>query len=358
MIEFLTLKSKAFGLDVSDLSLKIAYLEKTRKGFGLSSWGEKKIEPGIIEVGKIKDEESFSNHLRESVKGVKGKKIDTKNVVVSLPEEKSFLQVIQTPKMSKEELNEAIYQEVENYVPLPIENVYFDFEIIEPVKNHLDHFDVLINAIPKEIVNPYVASFKKANLQPVVLEFESRAIVRSLIKNNVSGYPIMIIDIGKRRTSFIIFSGHSLRFTFSSPVSSGKITEFISQKRSVDFSQAEKIKKELNLKKQDKESKEIFEIIKPVLSDLTDQVKKYINFYSSHASHEHLSPSGESGKIKKIIFCGGGASLEGLDYFLEEKTGIPTRKGNPLMDIKNSSEFPSEKSLSFTTALGLALRKS
>ena len=60
MLEFLTLKPEALGLDISDLSLKIIKLKKGRKFFTLSSFGKEEIEPGIIKGGEIKDEKKLA----------------------------------------------------------------------------------------------------------------------------------------------------------------------------------------------------------------------------------------------------------------------------------------------------------
>ncbi len=45
MLDFLNLKPEAFGLDISDLSLKIVKLKKKGKYFSLASFGEKEIQP-------------------------------------------------------------------------------------------------------------------------------------------------------------------------------------------------------------------------------------------------------------------------------------------------------------------------
>jgi len=363
MLDFFTLKPATFGLDISDLSLKIIKFENRRGKLDLASWGEKRMQPGIIETGEIKKEDTLAENIRKAVSEVKGVRLKTKYVVVSLPEEKSFLQVIQMPKMSKEELESSIYYEAENYIPLPIDKVYLDFQVIKPIQDHLDHTDVLINAIPKETIDPYVRSLKKAGLKPKVLEIESQAVIRALVKNSVSFSPLLLIDIGENRTSFIIFSGHSLRFTFSLPLSSKKITQAIADKLGIDFSQAEKIKKNYNLNEKDKDgkSKDVFEAMTPVLVELVNQTKKHIDFYRTHASHEHLLPSETPGEIKKIILCGGGANLKGLDGFLEKQIGMPVEIGNPWINVFPESSakkrvLSSARSLSFATAIGLALR--
>lgn len=376
-MNFLSLKPSAFGLDFSDLSLKIAKLKKKRKFLLLTSWGEIEIKPGIIEMGEIKNEKALVEVIKEGLKKVNGEKLRTKNVIASLPEKKAFLQVIQMPKMEKEELKTAILFEAENYIPLPIEEVYLDFQIIPPVHNSLDHFDILIAALPKNTVNPYFSCLQKAGLFPVALEIESQSISRALIKNSLSPFPVLIIDFGKTRTSFIIFSGHSLRFTSSNSISSQEITEAIAKTLKLELSEAEKLKlkyglplttfRESSLGRQKPQKvvrglelpEKISEAIIPVLTDLVKQIKRYIDYYQTYASHEHLPPNGKL--IEKIILCGGGANLKGLADFLSTELGIPAELGNPWLNIlpkplKQIPKLSFEESLSYTTALGLALK--
>lgn len=377
MFEFLTLKPESFGLDISDLSLKIIKLRKKRGTLSLASFGETEIPAGTIEAGEIKDEEVLAKIIKEAINKVKGEKLKTKYVTASLPEEKAFLQVIQMPKMTEEELKKAIRFEAENYIPLPIEEVYLDFQIVQPIYNHLDHLDVLIAALPKKTVDPYVTSMKKAGLSPLVLEIESQAISRALVKNEVSPFPVLLIDLGATRTSFIIFSGYSLRFTSSIPVSSQKFTDAISKTLNISFLEAEKLKQKYGLERSEKiqlrkkpgetkfereiiEDKKIFNALIPSLIDLVEQIKKHLSYYQTHASHEHLSSNGK-GTVTKILLSGGGANLKGLPDILSLELKIPVEMGNPWVNIlpeplKEVPELSYEKSLSFATALGLALR--
>ena len=60
MINFLALQQEAFGLDISDLSLKIIKLKKRGNGLQLASWYQTDIRPGIIEKGIIQDENELA----------------------------------------------------------------------------------------------------------------------------------------------------------------------------------------------------------------------------------------------------------------------------------------------------------
>jgi len=96
---------------------------------------------------------------------VNGEKLKAKDIVFSLPEEKVFLKVIKMPKMTVEELREATVFEVENYIPISVEDVYLDFTILD--QGVLDQ-KILIAASPKKVVKNYLSLFEKCGLKNAV----------------------------------------------------------------------------------------------------------------------------------------------------------------------------------------------
>jgi len=333
------------------------------------SHGEKDIAPGVIREGRIVEQEKLVSLIEETLQEVKGEKLSSNYVVASLPEERAFFKVIQMPKIQEGDLRSAVIYEAENYIPMPIEQVYLDFQVVPPLHGELDHLDVLIGAVPKEMVDPYLFALKEAGLEPKALEVESLAITRALIKDEISPSPVLLIDFGATRTSFIIFSGHALRFTTSISVSSASFTEIIAKNLGVPLKEAEELKKKYGLEekiklKMDREETDlrkkrskIFEILMPALIDLAQQIDKHLHYYQTHSSHEHLAPDNQG--VSKILLCGGGSNLKGLPEFLEQKIKIPVELGNPWINILTEKEKPTmplSKSMAYTTALGLALR--
>jgi type IV pilus assembly protein PilM len=371
MFNFFNLKPDSFGLAISDSFIKIAKLKKRGNFFKLASFGKSQISPGIIEDSQIKNEEGFINSVREAIKKVRGDKIKTKNVVFSLPENKAFFTIIQMPKMTEEELELAVPFEAENYIPIQAEEFYCDFEVIKPLKNNLDHLDILVAALPRKIVDPYIYCLKKAGLAPLALEIESCSISRAVIKNEVSPFPLLILNFEERYTNLTIFSGCSLHFTTSLPISSEQLTNSIAKSLNIDFKEAERIKfkygiqltsskkRKLRVRKEEKLIKSISEALIPILSDLQEQIKKHINYYQTHFDHQHLLK--QNLVIEKIIISGKEANLKGFPSFLSFSLNIPLEIANPWINIlpeplKEVPELSFEESLEYTAALGLALR--
>lgn len=347
----------AFGLDISDRSIKAIWLAKEREGFELSSWISKDIPTGLVEGGEIKDVKKVAALARETIDSVKGKRIKTPYVAVSLPEERSFLSVVQMPKAQEKELKTAIMLEAENYIPLPLEEVALDFQIIPSAdKDQREHFDVLLAAFPKTIVNGYAEVAKQSGFIPVVLEPESIAIARALIKEGISAEPLFLIDFGASRATIIAFSGYSIRYTYSIPVSSAALTKAIAESLGITFEEADRLKVDHGLD-QNFEKGKLLSAMEPVLEEFAREIEKQFDFYQTHTGHQH----GIFGnRISRIFLSGGGSLLPGFDDWLAKRLRVDVDFANPWVNVlrkkrETAQDVPFRKSLVFATAIGLSL---
>jgi len=64
-------KKLAFGLDLSDLSLKIIQLKERKGKLSLASFIKESIPTGLVEGGEIKREEELVKILEEALKEAK-----------------------------------------------------------------------------------------------------------------------------------------------------------------------------------------------------------------------------------------------------------------------------------------------
>ena len=348
----------SFGLDVSDESYKFIQLKKSKKNIGLQSFGYGDIGNGIIENGEVKDEDALVEIIKDAVKNPAKGKITTKHVVLSLPEEHSFIRVLQLPKIGKEETKEAIKWEIEQNIPLGIDEVYFDWQVMNDKDSKNDHQDILIVAIAKEVADPYLSVTKKSGLIGVAMESESISLARSVIKNLSTDAPVLIVNIGSTITNFVIFSGDAVRFSSSIPLAGDKMIEAISKKLKVDKKEAKRLFYEVGLDKKLDTDGAVASALESSFFELTSQIKNYISFYESHSEHDHTS---NKKNIQKIILSGGVANLYGIAAHISNILKIQAEISNPWVNILKGelNEVPDlsyKKSLSYTTALGLALR--
>jgi type IV pilus assembly protein PilM len=318
-----------FGIDFSDRVIKIAQLEKKNERLILSSYIREDIPEGIIEDGEIK----------------------SKFVIYSIPETKGFIRVIKIPYTEKEGLENVIFTEVEQLFPISPDESYVDWQVLGSADNNRT-LEVLVAAVPQNVVDSYSESLTLAGLKPVAAEIESIAISRSLINENASQKPVLIIDMGKDRTGFIIFKSPAVQFTASIPVCGKETNRAIARKMGISEAEAEALKNKCGLDPKE-DCSEIYKAMDSSLNEMTGYINKLLEYYHEHHKNE--------ADISKVVICGGESKIAGVSPFLSLKIKKEIEKGNPWINIISTKykEIPiisRSDSLVFVTVLGLALR--
>lgn len=353
----LLLRVPLVGFDVSDESVKYAAFRPRANGLvALEYIGELRLRPGLIVKGEIQQPDMLAATLREWAES-NSQITRSSFCAVSLPEEKSYVRIIQLPHISVDQIKEAVRWEIESHIPLPEQDLVYDYEIIEPLQDHLDHRDILITAFSRTIASSYLSAFKNAGMRVAALELESQAIVRAIVQDLSEGDATLIIDLGRLRTSFILFAGGATLFTSTIQIGGNLFEEHIKKILGVKSRRAAAIKKEFGLDRTALDGK-VFEALVPPLSVLTDELQKAMSYFRENTQHRH----GVSPDIRQVLLTGGDANLLGLDAYVSRILNIPARRAHPFSALKKtfapwaSPPMPDNKAMRFTTAIGLALR--
>ena len=348
----------AAGFDISDESIKHIEFEKNKDKLKIKNYGEKNLPPDIIVNGEIKNENALSDFLSKNYKNS-----GIKNIIVSLPEEKAFIDIIELPRIETKNIKQALNVQIENYFPLKRGNAVFDYEILDYPDSGT--IDAVVAAFPSELILSYKNILDKAGLYPLSFELESEALIRSLMSEKSDDFK-MIIDFGKTRTSITIIFENKIFFTTTIKIGGKDIDRAISRSLSLSADEAEKTKKQIAISPQKSGTEKdktdgklaVLQTIMPVLYTLSQEIKKYTEYWSTHYGHKHKK--NRETEIKEIILCGGDANLPGLAEFLSEKLNIPVKLANVWINVFNFDDYIPEikfnASLKFATAIGLALR--
>jgi len=349
------IKKRSIGIDISDLSVKAVVLEKNGKEINFIFFKKFELLKGAVEKGDIKNEQEVVGAVQKVFQSLKQeKKIKVKKIAVSLPEEKSFVDIIKLPVLKEtDKIASIVSFEAENVIPFPLADVYFDFEKIETTAKIAKCQEVILSACPKKIVDGYLKIFQKIDKTPCVMEVESFSVARAITEKNFFYSPFLLVDFGLTRTTLAIFAGKNLRFTCTICPSSEQLTKSIASFFGVSESAGEEIKKKEGLLGK----KDVFEAAIPFLHDMVGQIKHYIDYYKTHWPKCQEFSSANS--LKKILLCGEGANLKGLAEFLSEELSIEVEKADCLVNIgqkKMLQKLEKEDFLGFATAIGLALK--
>ena len=348
------IRSPVIGLDISDRSIKYVGL-KQGQTVAIELFGEMEVPEGIIVAGELVREEQFVTLLRELTARA-GRAFHSSVMVGGWPEEKSFLRLLRLPQAAPSAVEEAIRWGLEDQIPLPPEDAYFDYELTNPLPGHSGHADAVITAFPKEIVDAYVNALKEAGLKPVALELECQAIVRSVVKDPRSADGKIVIDMGRNRTSFTIFTGGALLFTTTVAVGGRLIETTIAKAIGAGPEEAMRVKKEIGLAPNAYDGK-LYSALLPHMETLSVELGKAVNYYEDQIPRVH----GGLARINAILLSGGDSNLYGLDTYLASAIHIPVKQADPFVTFRDRMSYlippiPKNEALAFTAAIGLALR--
>lgn len=344
---------RAFGLDISDSSLKFMQLSPRKSGFGIDLYGVKPLKKGVVDRGIIKDKEKLSEVIKKLRLEYKDAHL-SKYVVLSLPDENTFLKTIKLPYAGRRELESTIVVEAERNIPLDVDSLYLDYYIFE--ENPKDStIRVLLAAAKNTVVDSFVDTVVDAGLLPVIVEPEVSAIGRSVLSSADKDKDIMVIEIGANRTRLIAFINATAKVTGSVNFSANDINQLIAQELKMDVKQAKDLKWSKNLLN-DSKYKFLEKSLSSSFKSLGLAVRQNIESWNSGKEEGAVTFSPQ-----KIILSGGGASIPGLLESLSRNLKLPVEKANPLKNLftkKEQKNLPMDLKTAqlFSTAFGLADR--
>lgn len=331
---------EAFGLDIGDRSLKIAHIKTIGSTPSLVSYGSLPLADDIFDKGQIKKSEALAASLKAVVAGARGRKIKTPYVHACLPETHTFIKLLTLTCPVAGELPAKIREELPNHFPVAADELYLDWQIVDPPGGGRppdDVYKIAVGAVPRTIADSFTACLLAAGLTPVSLQVEAEAILRSLLPQaDLPKTPIAVIDIGATRSSFICFDQGSIQFSTSLSFAGDTLTALIAQALKLSPAEAEKAKIICGLDPNCAEGI-VSELMGSAVAQMVAETKTNIAYYNEHFSH--ASP------ITSIILCGGGSHTKKLKETLEQPLGdIHVYLGNPLINlVKNLKSVVAKK---------------
>jgi len=339
------LSQPSFGLDISDESLKYVELVNTRHGIRIGRNGERKIPPGIIESGKIKDPKQM-----EAILLLLRKEVGMKSVRVSLPEGQIYLFKLRLEKAGLEHVREAIELSLEEHIPIPAQDAIFDYQVLIEEEQYLY---IQVTAIPAGILENYLSVFRDSGIWVKSFELEGQAITRAIVKkDDMATY--MIVDFGEKSTGISVVSRGIVMFTSTLDIGGSSLDTMIEKNFNVKQSEAEEMKKEYGLKR-NAENKEIFPVLLNSVSILRDEISRNFLYWNTHKEENGK----ETPQIERIRLCGGDSNLLWLAEYFSVSMKVKVSMANVWSNIVDTTEYVPEvnfkQALSFAAALGLAL---
>jgi type IV pilus assembly protein PilM len=255
--------------------------------------------------------------------------------------------------LADEEMGEQIELQADQYIPFPLEEVSYDYEVMGPSASDPDMVDVLLAATRSENVEQRQEVLEAAGLTARVVDIEAYALENAcrLLTYQMPDLgverTIAVVDFGATTTTFSVLNDLRIIYTRDQQFGGRQLTDEIMRQYGLSYEEAGKAKKEGGLPDNYQA-----EVLHPFMDDMAQQVNRSMQFFlSSNSQYESLD---------LLVICGGCSGIRGVDAHVQERTGIPTVIGNPFGEVKLSSKAKAQLAESDAGALmiacGLALR--
>lgn len=345
MIKIFEKHYQYIGLHVNSHAIKAIQFNFRNKSTTINAYVNAPVPNGLMQDDAFLDTTKISEFIKSSLKNPTSGNFSAKRVIISLPESKSFVRVMEMALMDESKAEVAIMFEAEAYIPVPMEQVYFDWQILSKTSKTMS---VLVVASPKDYVDNFIHIVEDAGLKLCGVEVEAQSVARALVPADVEE-PILIADIDAFKTALIMVERGALKFTSSVPIAANTFTTKIAKEFNLTPAAAEKLKREVGLANT-VEYPNLKTALNPILEDLASEIKNILKFHYEHSDV----------RVSKLLLTGGGSKLlhmsDLLTLLLEAYAPIEVVVANPLEHIPNlmHTTLTPYEALSFTTAIGLA----
>jgi len=379
---FLSKKTQLVAIDIGSSSIKLVQLSELKDGeFELTHFGMMPLAEECIVEGAIKKPDLVAKALADLIKA---EKIQSRYAVSAVVGEAVFIKKIKVPVMSEEELSEKITQEAEQYIPFDIDDVALDFQLLGTVKTEeAEEFDnsknsefneesqsndsqqedsneeadeemmeVLLVAVQRAVIDERTDILLEVGLKPAIIDLNVFALMNAAqLTNDLSSMGVTaLIDLGDSFTHINIIQDGTMGYTRDIPVGGDYCTKMLMSKFKVPFNQTLAIKR--GNFSSDIDEEEVVKIISQAYKKVLEEVQKSFEYFGT------LSGS----KVDRVLLCGGGSMIRGLDGFFADYLDVPVEILNPMQGVKiNPKNFDNslidEMGGLSTVALGLATRR-
>lgn len=332
-----------FGLDIGHGKVRVMQLRPAKRMPQVVGYGEITFDPGAVKDGVIEKPEIVAAATQDLFKHHLIGDITTHRAAIALPIARAFTRSLEIPALNDKELAEAVQNEVEQYIPAAVEDLYIDYSrtnLTGVVAN------VLIVAMPKPIVDSYLVLARLLGLEAVMMQTSSGAGAALFARDSQSDLPSLLIDFGSDSADITVYD--------NGPVVSGTVacgselfTAAISRELGVTEKEAALIKAKYGLSLSKKQA-QIEKALDPSLSLLIKEIKRTIRYYEEHVHDKQ--------KISQVIIAGGGANMPGLAEHLTRSLRMAVRSFDPTsyIDFGRLQPFNVTERMSYVTAAGLA----
>ncbi len=213
VLEALRVKTPVAGLEISDLTLRLAVP-------GSERWDiyNERLPLGVIEDGVVKDPVRFKESIL-SLKKLAAERYGKRKipVVVSLVSSQIYTQAFPLPVVQEGETEKVIALNLKMISPLNFDDVYVGWQYVKK-ESSAGRFEILGAFLKRPVVLGIESALEGGGFRPLALEPRSLSLAR-LIRNlgmgAVGGKPAAVLSVSEEGLNFLVVKEGQMYFEYT-----------------------------------------------------------------------------------------------------------------------------------------------
>jgi type IV pilus assembly protein PilM len=307
---------RVIGVDVGTNAVRAAEMVVGDRP-SLYRFGQVSLPVGAVHEGEVVDTAAVSAALRRLWKEVG---FGNRSVRVGLASARVILRIVDVPELNDADTRSALALQLDEYVPIRIEDTVFDFQPLPPSDDPELGRRVLLAAAHQDAVRPLVDAVRGAGLRVAAVDVVPAALARAFHDHRPDpGHVDVVVSIGGG-TIVVVAAREGLPMfarTITN-VSGRSITERIAARLAVSDVDAERYKRGDHL---DSVQADVARTAaEPAIAELVEEIRDSLDFFGAQPG---------ALPIRRVLLTGGGALLADLEHDLALRLGLPVGFADP-----------------------------
>ena len=310
-------KRTTIGLDIGSGLIKVAVVDHSKKEPQLQRVAVQPLMQDAIVEGEVMDPGVVGEAIQAALAaaGVK-----SKQVVTAVGGRDVIIKKIAIERVKEQQARELMRWEAEQHVPVDMESVELDFQILDPDAEGLE-MSVLLVAAKRELVESKMRVLTDSGLEPAMVDVDAFALHNAFEMNHPEAMEGMValVNIGHDVTNINILEEGVPILTRDLTLGTRRFSEDLQRDRGVSAEEATAL-----IQGTDR-SPHLDAVNETRGEEIAVGVERAVAFLASNTR------GGAS--VRATYACGGGARIPGLVEQLGSRLRIESQLANPLATL-------------------------